>query len=197
MEAGADLDFRREREDGGKSNTPLIGAASLGTEEAGLRLLSAGARPELRGLFGETALHWASLLGEERLAAALIAGSDLNLKDGKYHSTPLGWAMHGCYNPPAGNHGRQREGSPARSRRCGGRSPMAGIRACAGRCRHAGRAQHWDTPMSEIRIRLAAQRSRRGRVTRNRSRYRAKVSTSRIALYSLFEHSTYRRQRGA
>lgn len=109
MEAGADLDFQREREDGGKSDTPLIGAASLGTEEAGLRLLSAGARPELRGLFGETALHWASLLGEERLAAALIAGSDLNLKDGKYHSTPLGWAMHGCYNPPAGNHGRQRE----------------------------------------------------------------------------------------
>ena len=109
IEAGADLDFQREREDGGKSDTPLIGAASLGTEEAGLRLLSAGARPELRGLIGETALHWASLLGEERLAAALIAGSDLNLKDGKYHSTPLGWAMHGCYNPPAGNHGRQRE----------------------------------------------------------------------------------------
>jgi hypothetical protein len=37
-------------------------AASLGAEEVGLRLLDAGARPELRGLFGETALHWAAFL---------------------------------------------------------------------------------------------------------------------------------------
>jgi hypothetical protein len=63
----------------------------------------------LRGLFGETALHWAAFLGEERLAERLIQGSDLNLKDEKYHSSPLGWAIHGCYNRPAGDHGRQRE----------------------------------------------------------------------------------------
>ena len=48
IQAGADLDFQREREDGRKSDTPLIGAASLGAEEVGLRLLEAGARPELR-----------------------------------------------------------------------------------------------------------------------------------------------------
>ena len=24
-------------------------------------------------------------------------------------SPPMGWAIHGCYNPPAGNCGRQRE----------------------------------------------------------------------------------------
>jgi len=107
--AGAELDFQRMREDGRMSDTPLIGAASLGAEEAGLRLLDAGARPEVRGLFGETALHWAALLGEDRLAGRLIAGSDLNLKDEKYQSPPLGWAIYGCYNAPAGNHGRQRE----------------------------------------------------------------------------------------
>ena len=103
--AGANLDFQRN----GKGDTPLIGAASLGAEDVGLRLLDAGAKPELRGLFGETALHWAALLGEDRLAARLIAGSDLNLKDEKYQSPPLGWAIHGWSNPPAGNQGRQRQ----------------------------------------------------------------------------------------
>ena len=104
IQAGADLNFQKEGKD-----TPLIGAASLGAEEVGLRLLDAGARPELRGGFGETALHWAALLGEDQLAGRLIPGTDLNLKDGKYKSTPLGWAVHGWCNPPAGNHGRQRE----------------------------------------------------------------------------------------
>jgi hypothetical protein len=105
IQAGADLDFQRD----GKSDTPLIGAASLGAEEVGLRLLDAGARPELRGLFGETALHWAALLGEDRLARRLLEGSDVDLKDEKYNSSPLGWAVHGRYGPPAGNQGRQCE----------------------------------------------------------------------------------------
>ena len=109
IEAGSDLDFQQEREDDKKSDTPLIGAASLTAEEVGLRLLDAGAKPELRGIFGETALHWAAFLGEDRLAARLIQGSDINLKDDKYHSPPLGWAIHGCYNAPAGDQGRQRE----------------------------------------------------------------------------------------
>jgi hypothetical protein len=106
IQAGADLDFQRN----GKSDTPLIGAASLGAEEVGLTLLDAGARPEVRGLFGETALHWAALLGEDRLVGRLIdQGTDLNLKDDKYKSAPLGWAIHGWCDPPAGNHGRQRD----------------------------------------------------------------------------------------
>lgn len=105
IRAGANLDFQRD----GKGDTPLIGAASLGAEEAGLKLLDAGARPELRGLFGETALHWAALLGEDRLARRLLAGADLNLADENYNSTPLGWAIHGWCDPPAGNQGRQRE----------------------------------------------------------------------------------------
>ena len=45
IEAGSNLDFNKE----GKSETPLIGAASLGGDEVGLRLLDAGARPEVRG----------------------------------------------------------------------------------------------------------------------------------------------------
>jgi hypothetical protein len=71
--------------------------------------LEAGARPVLRGLFGETALHWAAFLGENRLTERLIVNSDLNRKDEKYNSPPLGWAIHGCYNPPAGNHKEQSE----------------------------------------------------------------------------------------
>ena len=105
IQSGADVNFNKD----GKSETPLIGAASLGAEDVGLRLLDAGARPEPRGLFGETALHWSAMLGQDRLVARLIPGSDLNLKDAKYSSSPLGWAIHGWCNPPAGNHGRQRE----------------------------------------------------------------------------------------
>ena len=105
IQAGADLDFQRH----GKGDTPLIGAASLAAEEVGLKLVDAGAQVQLRGLFGETALHWAALLGEDRLAVRLIEGTDVDLKDEKYNSSPLGWAIHGCYNPPAGNQERQRE----------------------------------------------------------------------------------------
>ena len=72
-------------------------------------LLAAGAKPDLHGLFGETALHWAALLGEDRLVAELLRGSNVNLRDEKYNSPRLGWAIHGWCEPPAGNHGRQRE----------------------------------------------------------------------------------------
>jgi uncharacterized protein len=81
----------------------------LGAEDVGLRLLDAGAAPGLRGEFGETALHWAALLGEDRLAARLVRETALDLRDEKYNSSPLGWAIHGWSNPPAGNQGRQRE----------------------------------------------------------------------------------------
>jgi hypothetical protein len=49
------------------------------------------------------------MLGEDRLAARLMQGSDVNLKDEKFNSPPVGWAVHGWCNPPAGNHGRQIE----------------------------------------------------------------------------------------
>ena len=105
IDAGADLDFQVD----GMGDTPLIGAASLGAEDVGLALLDAGAESQLCGNFGETALHWAAMLGEDRLANRLIKRSDLNLKDNKYNSPPLGWAIHGYFKPPAGNKGKQRE----------------------------------------------------------------------------------------
>lgn len=103
IKAGADLNFQPKP----KSDTPLIGAASLGAEEVGLRLIEAGADPSIRGIFGETALHWAALLGEAKLVRKLIPGANLELKDEKYNSTPLGWAIHGFSNPPAGSNGDQ------------------------------------------------------------------------------------------
>ncbi|WP_348264160.1 ankyrin repeat domain-containing protein [Telmatobacter sp. DSM 110680] len=103
--AGADLNFQRN----GKGDTPLIGAASLVAEDVGIRLIEAGADARLRGIFGETALHWAALLGEERLAQRLIPVSEIDLKDSKYNSPPLGWAIHGYYENPKGDQGRQRE----------------------------------------------------------------------------------------
>ena len=105
IQAGANVDFQKD----GKGDTPLIGAASLGAEEVALKLLDAGAKPGRRGLFGETALHWAALLGEDRLAARLIENVDPNLKDEKYKSSSLGWAVHGWCDPPAENNGRQLE----------------------------------------------------------------------------------------
>ncbi len=108
LEAGAEVDFLKE----GKDETPLIGAASLGAEEVGVRLLEAGAQPHLRGEGGETALHWAALFGELQLAQRLIEGADLELEDAQYHSTPLGWAVHSVCDPPMenpANHGHQRK----------------------------------------------------------------------------------------
>ncbi len=95
IQAGADLDFQKEA----KCDTPLIGAASLLAEDVGIRLLEAGANPRLRGIFGETALHWAAMLGEDRLARKLIPISDIDLMDEKYSSPPLGWAIHQYFDP--------------------------------------------------------------------------------------------------
>ncbi len=107
LEAGSDVDFGK----GDRHETNLIGAASLGTEEVALRLLDAGADPHARGNSGETALHWAALLGELRLVERLIEGADLEFEDDQYHSTPLGWAVHGFCESQTENpadHGNQR-----------------------------------------------------------------------------------------
>jgi ankyrin repeat protein len=81
-----------------------MGAASLGAEDVGLRLLDAGATIEfgdVKGAFGETPLHWAATMGLDRLVGRMIElGADVNLKDAKYASAPLGWALHGFSDAP-------------------------------------------------------------------------------------------------
>jgi len=103
IEAGADID--------NQNGDPLNAAASLGATGVGLLLLDAGARPDLRGLFGETALHWAAITGNAVLVQHLLEkGAPVDVKDEKYQATPIGWALHGWNQPPPpGNHGRHGE----------------------------------------------------------------------------------------
>ena len=103
--AGADPDHQAMN-----GETPLIGAASLGAEDVGLRLIEAGARPDLTGAFRETALHWAAYVGLPRLVQRLIEkGADVNLRDGRYDSSPLGWALHGQSHSPQASEGPHAE----------------------------------------------------------------------------------------
>jgi hypothetical protein len=109
IDAGADVNFQRAP----RTDTPLIGASSLGAQDVGLALLEAGARADVPGMFAETALHWAAHEGELRLAAALIPRSDVHAKDEKFGGTPLDWALHGWRDSwtkkPPGGLGQQRE----------------------------------------------------------------------------------------
>jgi hypothetical protein len=105
LEGGSDVNFAAEN-----GETALIGAASLLAEDVGLRLLDAGADVRARGLFKETALHWAAHVGLARLVEALIArGADVNLRDKRYDSPPLGWALHGYFTAKDPGQARYRE----------------------------------------------------------------------------------------
>jgi ankyrin repeat protein len=91
--AGADIDFG--------NGDPLNAAVSLGVPEVALLLLESGARPDLIGQLGETSLHWAAFTGSDKLAGRLIdAGAPIDIEDARWHSTPLGWALHGWSNSP-------------------------------------------------------------------------------------------------
>lgn len=90
-------------------DTFLIAAASLGAEGVGLRLVERGVAVTPRGLFGAVALHWAALMGLERLARALLdAGAELEPVDSRYDRTPLQWALHAWNEGTSG----RREGLP-------------------------------------------------------------------------------------
>lgn len=91
LAAGVDANLAYAR----SGDTFLIAAASLGAEKVGLRLLEAGAAVEPRGLFGATALHWAANMGLPILAEALVAGgAGVEVRDTKYHCTPIEWGIH-------------------------------------------------------------------------------------------------------
>jgi uncharacterized protein len=105
LEAGADCNYQASN-----GETPLMGAASLGAENVGLRLLDAGAQSDVPGLFNATPLHWAANLGLERLVARLLEkGADVNRRDTKHDSSPVGWALHGWHNSPPGSCGHHHE----------------------------------------------------------------------------------------
>jgi hypothetical protein len=92
LKAGSDVNHKQ-------NETALHAAASLGTEEIGLRLIDAGAHPDVPGSFGETPLHWAAHQGQARLVARLLAaGAKTDIEDTRYGATPLGWARHGLAN---------------------------------------------------------------------------------------------------
>lgn len=98
LEAGADPNYQATN-----GETPLLGAASLYAEDVGIRLIHAGALPNAKGIWEATPLHWASITGLDQLVAQLIqTGADLNLTDTQYGSPPIGWAIHGHFNPQPG-----------------------------------------------------------------------------------------------
>ena len=93
LAAGSDVNYG--------NGDPLNAAASLGAVEVAFVLLEAGARTDLLGPGGETALHWAAYIGAEELVGRLIAaGSPTEIKDGRYGGTPLGWALYGWSESP-------------------------------------------------------------------------------------------------
>ena len=73
-------------------------------------MVEAGAGSESPNALQETAIYWAANLGLDRLVARLIdSGADVNRKDGRYASAPLGWAIQGRFHAPAASHRRHRE----------------------------------------------------------------------------------------
>ena len=100
IKAGSDVNHKQ-------NETALHAAASLGTEEIGLRLVDAGAYLDVLGSFGETPLHWAAHQGQARLVARLLAvGAKTDIEETRYRATPLGWARHGLTNSlPGSNSG--------------------------------------------------------------------------------------------
>lgn len=116
IEAGADVNHfsREESPHEPKCETPLNGAASLGAQDVGIRLIEAGADTAKINLLGETALHWAAVLGLDRLVERILRAEaphhiSLRVRDANWDSTPLGWARHGAAEPPAGSAGRHSE----------------------------------------------------------------------------------------
>jgi hypothetical protein len=92
LDAGVDPDRAYAK----SGDTFLIAAASLGAERVGERLVERGVDLTRRGLFGATALHWAAIMGLDRLTRALLgAGAALELRDSRYDCTPIEWALHG------------------------------------------------------------------------------------------------------
>lgn len=92
LEFGACIDGDKKT-DGG---SPILGAASLHAERLGIFYIDNGA--DVHYTYqnnGESALHWASFCGRDKLVDTLIkAGAAIDTPDNTHNSTPLGWAIH-------------------------------------------------------------------------------------------------------
>ena len=81
------------------SETPLIGAASLGAPNVAKVLLNAGADIHATSVHGSTALHWSCYLGLPEIVEELIQrGADVEKTCTSFESTPLFWAVHSIRN---------------------------------------------------------------------------------------------------
>ena len=79
-----------------KQDTPLITAASLHAEEAGILYIENGAAINHPGCHGGTALHWAAWVGRDKLVERLIRDkADIHKRCIDFKGTPLLWAVHG------------------------------------------------------------------------------------------------------
>jgi len=84
---------------------PVAAAARDGATERVRSLLRSGNDVNAAQGDGMTALHWAAIMGLDRLASALAdAGSELELADDRYACTPLEWALHGWTEGTNGRH---------------------------------------------------------------------------------------------
>ena len=81
------------------SETPLIGAASLGAPGVAKVLLDAGADIHATSVHGSTALHWSCYLGLSDIVEELVKrGADVEKSCTSFESTPLFWAIHSIRN---------------------------------------------------------------------------------------------------
>jgi hypothetical protein len=75
-----------------------VAHAARNNETAVVRLmLEAGLPVDARSQHRGTPLHWASFHGNLAMTREILRfGPDLEATDADFHSTPLGWAIHGC-----------------------------------------------------------------------------------------------------